>query len=69
MQPIGASGSPKVAKLLDEVATGRGTFACALGGPDGRTLFICTADAHEPDLARTAQSGRIETIEVDTPGA
>jgi len=56
-------------KLLDEVATGRGTFACALGGPDGRTLFICTADAHEPELARTAQSGRIETIEVGTPGA
>ena len=43
--------------LLDEVATGRGTFACALGGPDGRTLFICTADAHEPDVARTARSG------------
>jgi sugar lactone lactonase YvrE len=55
--------------LLDEVATGRGTFACALGGPDGRTLFICTADAHEPDVARTAQSGRIETVVVDTPGA
>jgi sugar lactone lactonase YvrE len=55
--------------LLDEVSTGRGTFACALGGADGRTLFICTADSHEPDAARAASSGRIETITVDAPMA
>jgi sugar lactone lactonase YvrE len=55
--------------LLDEVPTGRGTFACALGGSDGCTLFICTADSHEPAEARRARSGRIETITVDTPGA
>jgi sugar lactone lactonase YvrE len=56
-------------ELLDEVTTGRGTFACALGGPDGRTLFICTADTHEPAAARNALSGRIETVRVDTSGA
>jgi sugar lactone lactonase YvrE len=55
--------------LLDEVSTGRGTFACALGGADGRTLFICTADSHEPDAARDARTGRIETISVDVPMA
>jgi sugar lactone lactonase YvrE len=51
-------------ELLDEVPTGRGTFACALGGRDGRTLFICTADDHEPVAARAAASGRIETTTV-----
>ena len=56
-------------KLLDEVATGRGTFACVLGGPDGRTLFICTADAHEPDLARPRRAGASKRSRSDTPGA
>ena len=56
-------------ELLDEVATGRGTFACALGGDDGRTLFICTGDTHEPAAARAAMSGRIETTTVDVPAA
>ncbi|MGH8979375.1 MAG: SMP-30/gluconolactonase/LRE family protein [Acidimicrobiia bacterium] len=55
--------------LLDEVPTGRGTFACALGGPGGRTLFICTADGHEPAQARASRSGRIETVVVDVAGA
>jgi sugar lactone lactonase YvrE len=55
--------------LLDEVPIGRGTFACALGGADGHTLFICTADDHEPAAARSARSGRIETIRVDVPAA
>jgi sugar lactone lactonase YvrE len=56
-------------ELLDEVATGRGTFACALGGRDGCTLFICTADAHEPDAARAAASGCIETTTVPVGAA
>ena len=55
-------------ELLDEVATGRGTFACALGGADGCTLFICTADTHDPTDAPGARSGRIETTRVAVPG-
>ena len=39
-----------------------------LGGADRRTLYICTADAHEPEDARDARSGRIEAVEVDVPG-
>lgn len=39
--------------LLDTVAADRGCFACALGGDDGRTLFIATAEWHGMDnLAR-----------------
>ena len=30
-------------QILDEIATPTGVFACALGGEDGRTLFLCTA--------------------------
>jgi sugar lactone lactonase YvrE len=56
-------------ELLEEVATGRGTFACALGGSDGHTLFICTADSHEPSAARAARTGRIETTTVAVPTA
>ena len=56
-------------ELLDEVHTGRGTFACALGGADGCTLFICTADAHEPAAAHAARSGRIDFVRVPVPGA
>jgi sugar lactone lactonase YvrE len=55
--------------LLDEVSLGRGTFACVLGGSDGLTLFVCTADTHEPEAARAARSGRIEAVTVDVPAA
>jgi len=44
-------------------------FACMLGGADRRTLFICTAESSDPDECRAAAAGRIETIEVEVPGA
>jgi len=44
-------------------------FACMLGGPDRRTLFMMTASTVNADEARTKRSGRIETIRVDVPGA
>ena len=34
----------------------RGAFACMLGGADRRTLYICTADAHDPTRRRAAQA-------------
>jgi sugar lactone lactonase YvrE len=43
-------------------------FACKLGGPDRRTLFILTAETSHPDDARVKMSGRIETIRVEVPG-
>jgi len=44
-------------------------FACMLGGPDRRTLFVLTAETLQPDEARAKQSGRIETVRVEVPGA
>ncbi len=47
---------------------GRNAYACMLGGPDKKTLFICTAPGSGP--TRTGQTdGKIEVIEVDVPGA
>ncbi len=43
-------------------------FACMLGGPERRTLFLCTAA--ESDPAKTGdRRGRIECVEVEVPGA
>ena len=44
-------------------------FACMLGGPDRRTLFVLTGGTHQPEEARVQRSGRIETVRVDVPGA
>jgi sugar lactone lactonase YvrE len=44
-------------------------YACMLGGPDRRTLFVVTAETHHPPEALAKRSGRIETVEVEVPGA
>lgn len=55
--------------VAHEIATGdRGAYACMLGGPDRRTLFICTNTGSGPAMAK-AQDGRIETVRVEVPGA
>jgi sugar lactone lactonase YvrE len=43
-------------------------FACMLGGPERRTLFICTAASSEPNQT-AVRKGRIEWVEVEVPGA
>jgi sugar lactone lactonase YvrE len=44
-------------------------FACMLGGPERRHLFVCTALDSDPARCRETRSGRIEVVEVDVPGA
>lgn len=44
-------------------------FACMLGGPERRHLFICTAIDSLPETCRKTRSGRIEVVEVEVPGA
>ena len=44
-------------------------FACMLGGPDRRTLFVLTAATTDPDEARAKASGRVEMVRVAVPGA
>jgi sugar lactone lactonase YvrE len=55
-------------KVTDVVDTGRGCFACALGGPDRRTLFLLTGDGFTGEAIRR-RTGAIEAVEVDVPGA
>jgi sugar lactone lactonase YvrE len=56
-------------EVLDEVPFDQGTFACMLGGADRSTLFVCTAEAHDPANAATTRTGRIEALRVEVPGA
>ena len=43
--------------------------ACMLGGPQRRTLFLCTSGSFDPEVTRAERSGRIEVVEVEVPGA
>lgn len=43
-------------------------YACMLGGNHRKTLFICTSETDNPELACKQKSGRIEIIDVDVPG-
>jgi sugar lactone lactonase YvrE len=51
------------------LATGQsGAYACMLGGPDRRTLFVLTNSGSGPAMAEKTD-GRIEMYRVDVPGA
>jgi sugar lactone lactonase YvrE len=59
-----------------ELQEPRAPFALMLGGPDRRTLFICTAEWHKADrapanlerLATGPRTGEILALPVDVPG-
>jgi sugar lactone lactonase YvrE len=44
-------------------------YACMLGGPERRTLFVCTAGSSNPDEVLANPNGKIEIVEVEIPGA
>jgi sugar lactone lactonase YvrE len=46
---------------------GRGAFACMLGGPDGRTLFVATAAPFDFGKPFNKVPATIEAIEVSVP--
>jgi sugar lactone lactonase YvrE len=59
-------------EILDEVSAGDlHVIACALGGEDGRTLFLCTTPDFRlpPDEAARTRPSRIHTARVDVPAA
>ena len=53
-------------EVTDVVDTpGRHAIACALGGDDGRTLFLCTSSTHgQPDRSRAELGARVEVVTV-----
>lgn len=55
--------------IAEWIPTGdRGAYACALGGSDMSTLFVCTAESSNPARTVELRSGRIEAIRVEVPG-
>jgi sugar lactone lactonase YvrE len=56
-------------EVVASVETDRNCFACMLGGPDRRTLFIMTAPSSMADVVSTSRQGLIECADVMTPGA
>ena len=56
-------------EILDHVTASQTVFACALGGPERRTLHLVTAPGFGEATAAGKGLGRIEVVEVDVPGA
>src|SRR5437867_4015581 len=50
--------------VVDRVRVSTIPFACMLGGPDRRTLFVATAETHQPEQVKARPSGRIEIATV-----
>ena len=44
-------------------------YACMLGGADGRDLFVCCANDHDPTVTMAERAGRIDVARVSVPGA
>jgi sugar lactone lactonase YvrE len=56
-------------RIVDRIAlTGRWPLACALGGADRRTLYLCTAEPPQRGDARAMGRGWIEAVTVEVPG-
>jgi sugar lactone lactonase YvrE len=59
-------------RITHRLPMGRLALACMLGGRDGRTLFLCSAESAEVARAgrsHAARTGRIDTVEVEVPRA
>ena len=56
-------------EVTDEVEVpGRHAIACAIGGEEGHTLFLCTSPTHgQPEESRAARGARVETVTVRVP--
>lgn len=56
-------------EILDTVDTSQTAFACMLGGPEGRHLFVMTAPDSDHTARAAAAEGCIEMAEVAVPHA
>jgi sugar lactone lactonase YvrE len=56
-------------KVVATIETDQPCFACMLGGPDRRTLYILTAPTSIAKLASASPQGRVMAAAVATPGA
>jgi sugar lactone lactonase YvrE len=56
-------------EIVDEISPGTGVFACGLGGPDGRTLFLCAAPDFNAAARSAAREAQLLSVRVDVPHA
>ncbi len=56
-------------EVVERIALELQAFACMLGGPERRHLFICTAGSSMPDECIARRDGRIEVAHVEVAGA
>ncbi|MET9327662.1 SMP-30/gluconolactonase/LRE family protein [Tsukamurella sp. NPDC003166] len=54
-------------EIVDEYSPGTGVFACALGGSDGRTLFVATAPSFDPTERKADPQAALIAVKVDVP--
>ena len=52
-------------EVIDSIQTGRKAIACALGGNDGRTLFVSSSESTDRDICLDRRSASIEAFEVN----
>jgi len=68
---VADAGSPRCVRVreggevLQDVATGQTCYACMLGGPDGRTLFMVTAEFSDAERASVQRTGAIVVTQVE----
>ncbi|MGI9590112.1 MAG: SMP-30/gluconolactonase/LRE family protein [Myxococcota bacterium] len=55
-------------RVAARIAVAEQAYACMLGGPARRHLFVCTAATSDPKESHR-RTGRIEVTEVEVPGA
>jgi len=68
---VGAQTCTRVAeggKVLETITLDRGCFDCALGGPDGKTLFLAASQWTGAAPSSTGRTGQILTARVLVPG-
>lgn len=57
-------------EVLQTISLDRGCFACALGGPDGRTLLMIATEWHGTEgMAGGARTGQVLVTEAPAPAA
>jgi sugar lactone lactonase YvrE len=61
---VGEGGS-----VVERISTTGCAIACMLGGPARQTLFVLVSSSFHRDTCRERRDARIETTEVEVPGA
>jgi sugar lactone lactonase YvrE len=57
-------------EVLQTIDLDRGCFACMLGGPDGRTLFLMAQEWNGPEgIGKGPRTGQVLTVEAPAPHA